>query len=237
MHRRDLMARLPIALFCLSAAARSVPAATTGDLDYTDYDGPLPPVRLFGNGKPRPEEEVQAQRILDAATCPARVLQIARYFEGITAVNADGERYNAAWAKRWNPVIVQFYRATLLGREYVLQRGDTIAWCAAFLNWTLACAGKPTTQCASSSCFRTYGTATDSPKPGDIVVFRHAQEPLAKQGFGHVGLFLSSSKNSIEVLGGNQAGGKGYSSVCRSVFPVKDDHLWLHSFRVIPRGS
>ena len=155
----------------------------------------------------------------------------ARYFEALKDVNADKERYNAAWAKRWNPVIVGFYKTTTLKDKYVLSKGDTIHWCAAFLNWCLGAAGCATTASASSGSFRSHGQKTTTPVPGDVVVFKHAKADLASQGRGHVGLFAGMDGERIRVLGGNQSAGRRYSSINESSFAKESDALVLHSFR------
>jgi uncharacterized protein (TIGR02594 family) len=231
MKRRDFSRGIPLAL--LGITVRPGYCLDTSAGDYTDFAGPLPAERILGNAEPIPEEEVEGDRIVNNANCQAGLLGVAEYFEQIAAVNKDGEHYNAAWAHRWNPVIIQFYRSTRLDKEYVLMRGDSIAWCAAFLNWCLACVGRATTNCASSSCFRAYGTETQNPKPGDIVVFRDANPIQADRGFGHVGLFVSFDGAKIRVLGGNQKAGKHYSSVCRSSFALSDNNLVFHSFRTV----
>lgn len=235
MERRTIIKALALASQTLPFCAAR--AQGPDDIDYEDYAGPLPELRLYGDKPSLPAENKKARTLLDGAPRNQPVLDVARYFEGITETNQDGERYNAAWASRWNPVIVGFYKSTQLADKYVYIRGDTIAWCAAFLNWCLAAAGQATTNSASSGSFRTYGTASTTPRPGDIVVFKSALPERARQGFGHVGLFLDQHTNRIKgreeitVLGGNQKAGKRYSSVNVSVFPLQSSSLILHSVR------
>lgn len=121
----------------------------------------------------------------------------------------------------------------------MLIRSDTIAWCAAFLNWCLEAAGKPTTKSASSDSFKTYGTETKSPRQGEIVVFKSANPARAAAGFGHVGLFVERRYNEqrkreeIVVLGGNQKAGKRYSSVNVTSFPLQGSVNVFHSYRCV----
>jgi uncharacterized protein (TIGR02594 family) len=158
---------------------------------------------------------------------------VAQYFQGIVETNADGERYNAAWSTRWNPVIVGFYKTTSLSDRFILKKGDTIPWCAAFMNWCLAAAGLKTTAEASSGSFRDFGSETHSPSIGDIAVFQDTDPEKAKFGHGHVGIFLGLGEKRIRVLGGNQYAGKRYSAVCESSFPQNGGALKFHSYRSI----
>jgi uncharacterized protein (TIGR02594 family) len=229
MDRRDLILN-SLALTAVLATSSGFAKAIDG-ADYSDFLGPLPAMDLFGN-KPATDVEVATSiRILDGAPRIGDLLAVARYFEAIVESNADGECYNAAWSTRWNPVIVGFYMSTTITDKDVAKNGDTIAWCAAFVNWCLLIAGFDATHNPMSGSFRTYGTAVEEAKPGDIVVFKHRKRKLAKAGHGHVGLFVGYDGERIRVLGGNQKGGKRYSSVCVSTYPKRGRSLVLHSFR------
>ena len=113
----------------------------------------------------------------------------------------------------------------------MLKKGDAIPWCAAFLNWCLEAAELPTTESASSSSFRNYGAQVSEPETGDIVVFKSANADEAAAGRGHVGFFDGFDGQKIRVLGGNQKGGRRYSSVCFSSFPKTSNALIFHSYR------
>jgi uncharacterized protein (TIGR02594 family) len=234
MHRRIAVGQLSAHLVALlSGWVPHAYATESSDRDYVDYHGDLPDDSLPGNETAMPQEEKQARALIDGAPCGSDALTVAKYFETIKVKNRDQEAYNAAWSRRWNPVIVTFYRSSRLSKEYILQQGDRIPWCAAFMNWCLACAGSPSGQSASSSCFRTYGISTDVPRAGDIVVFMSANQSKADKGAGHVGFFLEQNDHAVHVLGGNQTGGKSYSSVCQSWIPKHDEKLILHSYRKI----
>jgi hypothetical protein len=88
--------------------------------------------------------------------------------------------------------------------------GDTTFWCAASINWALQQCGFRTTKRALSGSFRNVDSSTDvatrkmipdacteSPKPGDIVVFRSRDQENARYGHGHVALFGRKGKRHI----------------------------------------
>ena len=223
-----------------SGAAALVPfvqlaaqSQTAAEADYEDVSTPFDPnYRLFGTKPATPPEELRAKAILDAAPTTAPPIAIARYFEGITETNSDTppRYYNAQWADRWNPVIMAFFVATSIDKKYVYQRGDTVDWCAAFINWCLIRAGYEFTNSAMSGSFRKFGAQTTKPKPGDIVVFRKVGD-AGDAGHGHVTLLIERTNGTLKVLGGNQKAGKKYSSVNTTALPEKGERLVLHSFR------
>lgn len=76
-----------------------------------------------------------------------------------------------------------------------------MAWCAAFVNAVLNSKGLPTSGSMAASSFKNYGTATNAPEKGDIVVLK----PQARGATGHVGFFEGFDANgNVRVLGGNQ---------------------------------
>ena len=80
-------------------------------------------------------------------------------------------------------------------------KDDDTAWCAAFLNWCLLQAGKPTTGSLLARSFLKYGKATKRPVYGDIVVlWREKKDGI----YGHCGLFIREVDNVIYMIGGNQ---------------------------------
>jgi len=88
------------------------------------------------------------------------------------------------------------------------------AWCAAFVNAILNSKGLPTSGSQLASSFKNYGTATNAPEKGDIVVLK----PQARGASGHVGFFDGfDSKGNVRVLGGNQ-GSRGGGAVTVSTF-------------------
>jgi uncharacterized protein (TIGR02594 family) len=79
----------------------------------------------------------------------------------------------------------------------------TLAWCAAFVNSSLAQAGLKGTGSNLARSFLNYGEAVDKPQRGDLAVFSRG-DPNGP--FGHVGFFDSVNPDgTIRVLGGNQS--------------------------------
>ncbi len=219
MQRRSLLKGAAAAVTL--GLSRTI-AAEEADPDYEDIDIPFAPTyRLFGTQPARGPEEDMARQILDSAPKGKSLIETARYFEGISEKNADGYMYNAQWPTRWNPVIVGFYQSTSLPKPYVYKKGDTIDWCAAFINWCLVRGGFRDTGNAMSGSFRLgsgLGKPTTEPKEGDIIVFKKADPKEAAVGFGHVGIFVEKVAGGYRVLGGNQKAGKKYSSVNTTFF-------------------
>ena len=86
----------------------------------------------------------------------------------------------------------------------------TTAWCAAFVNASLAQAGQSGTGSNMARSFLEWGQPVDQPQRGDIAVFSRG-DPNGE--FGHVGFFDGYNENgTIRVLGGNQ-GANGAVSV------------------------
>ena len=85
-----------------------------------------------------------------------------------------------------------------IGHEWV--KDDDTAWCAAFLNWVLKKAGMPHTGSLLARSFLNYGTKTEYPLIGDIVVLWRVSKASV---FGHVGLFISETADTIFMLAGN----------------------------------
>jgi len=88
-------------------------------------------------------------------------------------------------------------------------------WCADFLNAILKLGGAPGSGSAAAKSFLNYGTAVPNQdaRPGDIVVVKN------KDGSYHVGIYTGPASNGrLEVIGGNQHGGK----VNEESFPAAD---------------
>jgi uncharacterized protein (TIGR02594 family) len=189
-----------------------------------DFSGPLPNTFL-GTEAPRDSEERKADEILAAAPDAGPPFRIADYFDKLPDTH-----YKEGWPDRWNPVIVDFFKAT-----NTRPRGDTTAWCAAFLNWCLQRANLDFPDNASSSAFRHWKTATDDPQLGDIVVYVEADRARADEGKGHVGLFAGFAPDGhVLTLGGNQISKTRHHMISVKALPGKGSHggvLELHSFR------
>jgi uncharacterized protein (TIGR02594 family) len=110
-----------------------------------------------------------------------------------------------------NPRIVEMFRVAGLPDEPAF-RSDETAWCAAFANACLRCAGYRGTGSALASSFAQFGADLGrTPQPGCIVVFH----PLSAGASGHVAFYVDSDSENIRVLGGNQ-----HNKVQVSAFPV-----------------
>ena len=82
----------------------------------------------------------------------------------------------------------------------------TVAWCAAFMNAVLDKAGSKGTGSLSARSFLNWGTATDNPGYGDVVVLKRGRSSSA----GHVGFYEGMNPDgTIRVFGGNQSNGVG----------------------------
>lgn len=92
--------------------------------------------------------------------------------------------------------------------EYLRNGGQnldptTTAWCAAFVNASLAKSGREGTGKLNARSFLDWGQPVDQPQPGDVAVFSRG-DPGGWQG--HVGFFdsIDPATGQINVLGGNQ---------------------------------
>jgi uncharacterized protein (TIGR02594 family) len=78
---------------------------------------------------------------------------------------------------------------------------DDIGWCSSFVNWCVRQAGMQGTDNKAARSWHKWGTPTESPHRGDIVVFRRKDSSWK----GHVGFYWEDAGDSIRVLGGNQS--------------------------------
>lgn len=188
------------------------------NFDLRDFkDSPV----LFGLDLPTTKELKLSEQILGDAPKDVDPLVVAQYFESVSAVNEDGEFFNAEWSDRANPVIVAFFVETK-----TVPDGDETAWCAAFMNWCLARANFRGTDSALSGTFRCYSRERKTPLPGDIAVFGKTYYPKRGKGFGHVAFFVEFEDNGVQVLGGNQS-----NRVKQSIYPYRNNNLTFLSCR------
>ncbi|QLQ33213.1 MAG: TIGR02594 family protein [Candidatus Thiothrix singaporensis] len=79
---------------------------------------------------------------------------------------------------------------------------DSTAWCAGFTNAVLHANGIQGTGALNARSFLEWGTATNNPQPGDVVVL-YRGNPNGWQG--HVGFFAGfDQQGNVQILGGNQ---------------------------------
>jgi len=180
------------------------------------------------------EEELRANEVISNAPTNCRPIDVALFYlsVGQGALGKEYIPYITAWPVRWNPVIVNFFNATA-----TKPRGDTTAWCAAFVNYCLKRARDkpneiPGTRSAGSRTFRNWGKETKDPKPGDIVVFINKND----KEHGHVGFFLAEQGDKILVLGGNQFEGTPVRhTINRKLISKNSSVLEFHSYRTEER--
>src|SRR5271155_1168719 len=145
------------------------PVTSSAAQDSADYySAYIPKLRPLGTNPPEDQEVAKGDELVLASPRGATPFETMKYFADIKEMNAQGERYNAGWRSRWNPVVVRFFEC-----GGMTPSGDETPWCAACLNWVLGRSGLVGTCSSSSSSFRCVGTETATPAPGDIAVFKH----------------------------------------------------------------
>ncbi len=188
LTRRDLLYfgafGMAVAPFCSQARATPAEIGTREPLAWPDVVPTMDEAefeinRLTGGDPAYKSEIAFANTLLDGAPTNARPMDVATYFLeiGLGDKGAEAADYVEEWPVRWNPVIIKFWQDGTTDRS----KNDVAnPWCAAFVNYCLlkARVGRPDadqllkpTKSAASSSFRNWGTATDMPEYGDIVVF------------------------------------------------------------------
>ena len=114
-----------------------------------------------------------------------RFLEIARQEVGVAEI--PGQKSN----KR-----ILEYLATCKDKP----QADEVPWCSAFVNWVVNQAGEVGTNSLSARSWQEWGKLMQSPQPGCIAVFRRTKNPV----LGHVGIFVSRTRFSVKIIGGNQ---------------------------------
>lgn len=93
-------------------------------------------------------------------------------------------------------------RTTL--KEFLGVDPVNVEWCAAFVNSVLTEVGLESTKSLMARSYLNWGTSTDTPSPGDIMVFSRGNNGWS----GHVGFYVATvnykDKEYWIVLGGNQ---------------------------------
>ena len=115
------------------------------------------------------------------------ILEIAFSFYGLKEWTGEGES---------NPEVEEFFAE--LGYDY----SDDTAWCSAFVNYIAKKAGVEYTGKLNARSWMKAGSETDSPQPGDIVVFWRESKDSWK---GHVAIYINEMDDRVYALGGNQA--------------------------------
>ena len=127
--------------------------------------------------------------------------------------------YMRAWPVKANPLIMEFFSSTR-----TVPRGDTTAWCSAFVNWCSSVTQKSSARTGDARAL-SYANPSEpgwvkcvtfedglpkvtiQPREGDIIVFEDRGSP----GSGHVAFFVSMDTRSVVLLGGNQISSNTHS--------------------------
>jgi uncharacterized protein (TIGR02594 family) len=118
---------------------------------------------------------------------PRVLVEAVRLF-GVAEVEGNGD----------NPTILSWAKELGL-KEYV---HDETAWCGLFLALCVKRAGYPLSRAPLwALSWATWGTKSDVPKLGDVLVF---ERKVGRQMFGHTGLYVGEDPRAFHVYGGNQ---------------------------------
>jgi uncharacterized protein (TIGR02594 family) len=222
LNRRTLILHTFAASSFVGASRPAVALASSDDDELLTPTDSLPISDLtkkqpFGSHPASREEIAKADAIVANTPTGPRPVDIAQSF--VTRFYATDPHAISEWpkAESWNPLIAHFFEATSLHTKQ-----DTVAWCAAFLNWCLERAGRPSTKDSGSQSFATTElfSVTNSPVEGDIAVFTcYKSGTSSSYGIGHVTFFMRGIDDShFHALGGNQSG-KAPSIICEKQFP------------------
>lgn len=88
---------------------------------------------------------------------------------------------------------------------------DEIAWCSAFVNWVIQQSGYLPAETLIARDWLKWGRLLKNPVPGAIVVIQRGDVGWQ----GHVGFYISETKNKIRLLGGNQDNRVGFKNYDR----------------------
>ncbi|EMX8451397.1 TPA: CHAP domain-containing protein [Pseudomonas aeruginosa] len=224
-----------------------LPADLIGSSEPSLNEEPLPgedakgsDIGALGTRAPTAEESAIGKLVLDGTPTACTPFEVASYFWAVGQghFGEDRKPYASAWPSRWNPVIVEFFKATQTKPE-----GDTTSWCAAFVNYcitrgasgrTLPTDSSPPTKSARALSFKTWSKPAVAPQPGDIVVFDNITD--GDGGKGHVAFFLADQGDRVLVLGGNQRDGTPpRSTICRKSYTKNGTILKVVSYRTNPQ--
>jgi uncharacterized protein (TIGR02594 family) len=100
-----------------------------------------------------------------------------------------------------HPEVLQGFFQKSMGQAVNVQ---STPWCAAFANSVLMNTGHGGTGSMMAKSFLNYGTPTQTPTNGDVVVLNRGNDP----NLGHVGFFAGYGKDgqTVKILGGNEDG-------------------------------
>lgn len=164
-------------------------------------------------------EQKRANDALREANKKPRVVSLGDQLSAQTGADILAAARSHIGEKEGNPNLAEFLRGQNIDPEKA-------AWCAAFINAVLSSRGIKGTGSNAANSFLGFGSATETPQAGDIVVLHSKASP---SGF-HAGFFAGTKGNQVQVVGGNQGGG---TKVQTSNFPLSA----VAGFRRLPTAA
>jgi len=118
---------------------------------------------------------------------PKMIVEALKLFGTLEAAGSPSNPIIVAWAKEVGGEVADVYKA------------DSIPWCGLFVAVVAQRAGKELPQHPLwALSWSAFGAKTSAPALGDVLVF-------ARNGGGHVGLYVGEDAAAFHVLGGNQS--------------------------------
>ncbi len=181
--------------------------------------GSLDSPKLFGYEPATQAQVEKARLIINNTPRGPSPIDIARSFVSRFAVQDPEAISQWPAPKEWNPVVVEFFRATSTKAN-----SDMIPWCAAFANWCIERSGRKGSRNAGSQSFLSSAfKRTSMPKRGDLAIFTCFDSSGRSLGLGHVTFFDSiADDRHINVVGGNQSSHGHSSIISATAFPSYD---------------
>ena len=129
---------------------------------------------------------------------PKMIVEALKLFGALEAAGSANNPTIVAWAKEVGGEVADVYKA------------DSIPWCGLFVAVVAKRAGKELPQHPLwALSWSAFGAKTPAPALGDVLVF-------ARNGGGHVGLYIGEDAGAFHVLGGNQSDRVSITRVAKS---------------------
>ncbi|MBZ5617606.1 MAG: TIGR02594 family protein [Acidobacteriia bacterium] len=138
-------------------------------------------------------------------------LEIAKHELGVHENSLPG---------RDNKRIVEYHSTTTLKAT-----DDETPWCSSFVNWVMIKSGHSGTNSAAAKSWLKWGSELSNPSEGAVTVIKRKGASSDKAtgsatGF-HVAFYISPTKDTIRLLGGNQSDQVKYSNFNLAKYEVK----------------
>ena len=118
---------------------------------------------------------------------PKMIVEALKLFGTLEAPGAKNNPAIVAWAKEVGGEVEDIYKA------------DSIPWCGLFMAVIAKRAGKePPAHPLWALSWSAFGAKAEVPALGDVLVF-------ARNGGGHVALYVGEDRDAFHCLGGNQS--------------------------------